>query len=172
MNKYAVALYDDEDVLKSGISKLQSAGVKIHDVYTPYPVHGLEKLVGVRRSRLDIAAFCFGCLGVSCAFLMMWYMITYDWPMNIGGKPNFPVISFIPICFEMTVLFASYGMGLTFFIVNRNIPGSTPRIMDERATDDRFVVAVPVGQTEDPEGIHSLLRDSGAVEVKEKEAAY
>src|SRR3546814_19694489 len=91
MNKYAVALYDDEDVLKSGIGRLQSAGVQIYNVYTPYPVHGLEKLVGVRRSRLDIVAFCFGCLGVSCAFLMMWYMITYDWPMTIGGKPNFPI---------------------------------------------------------------------------------
>lgn len=172
MNKYAVALYDDEDVLKSGIKQLQSAGVKIHDVYTPYPVHGLENLMGVRRSRLDIAAFCFGCLGVSCAFLMMWYMITYDWPMDIGGKPNFPVISFIPICFEMTVLFASYGMGLTFFIVNRNIPGSTPRIMDERATDDRFVLAVPLTESDDQEAVNNLLRDSGAVEIKQKEAAY
>src|SRR3546814_1146416 len=101
---------------------------------------------------------------------MMWYMITYDWPMNIGGKPNFPIISFIPICFEMTVLFASYGMGLTFFLVNRNIPGSTPRIMDERATDDRFVVAVSLNEEKYPERseehtseLQSLMRISSAV---------
>src|SRR3546814_14648257 len=138
MNKYAVALYDDEDVLKSGIGRLQSAGVQIYNVYTPYPVHGLEKLVGVRRSRLDIVAFCFGCLGVSCAFLLMWHMITYDWPMNIAGKPNFPFIRFILICFELTVSFSSYVLGLTFFLLNRFIAIFTPRILNIGVTHYRF----------------------------------
>ncbi|MCO4293449.1 DUF3341 domain-containing protein [Solitalea sp. MAHUQ-68] len=165
--KFAIGLYDDEDVLKSGITSIQNKGQEIFDVYTPYPVHGLENVFFVPRSRLPIAAFCFGCLGLSLAFLMMWYMITYDWPMDIGGKPNFPVVSFIPVCFEWTVLFASFGMGFTFFMANRLIPFSTPRIMDERATDDRFVVAIEVNENNES-SVADLIRQSGAVEVKYK----
>ncbi|SMO39152.1 DUF3341 domain-containing protein [Solitalea koreensis] len=165
--KYAIGLYDDQDILLQGIKEVQNNGQMIHDVYTPHPVHGLENVFIIPRSRLPIAAFCFGCLGISCAFLMMWYMITYDWPMDIGGKPNFPIVSFIPILFEWTVLFASFGMGLTFFLANRLIPGSTPRIMDERATDDRYVIAVEVND-ENEQTVSSLFRQSGAVEVKYK----
>ncbi|MOA00658.1 hypothetical protein D3C78_1200310 [compost metagenome] len=87
--------------------------------------------------------------------------------MDIGGKPNFPIVSFIPILFEWTVLFASFGMGFTFFMANRLIPGSTPRVMDERATDDRFVVAIEVDSNNE-EALANLFTQSGAVEVKYK----
>src|SRR5690606_39369129 len=112
MNKYAVALYDDEDVLKSGIKQLQSAGVKIHDVYTPYPVHGLENLVGVRRSRLDIAAFWFGCLGVSCAFVMKLYIIAFDRSLDCVGKSTVPWMIILYSCLEMTVILTWNSGGL------------------------------------------------------------
>lgn len=171
MNKYAVGLYDNEQVLKTGIKKLFSAGVEIYDVYTPHPVHGIEEMFSIPRSRLPVAAFCFGCLGLSLAFLMMWYMMHYDWPMNIGGKPTLPAIAFIPVSFECTVLLAAHGMGLTFLVVTRLIPGSTPRIMDERATDDRYVIAVKING-QDAGQVGTLLQDSGAVEVKVKEANY
>lgn len=170
--QFTIGLFDDEDVLKSGIKSMQAAGKNIYDVYTPYPVHGLENIINIPRSRLPIVAFCFGCVGFSLAMLMMWYMNIYDWPMDVGGKPNdMPMVTFVPILFEVTVLLASFGMGFTFFTVNKLIPGSTPRIMDERATDDRFVVAIETTGIANDE-ISSLFQKSGAVEVKvvEKDA--
>lgn len=168
--KYIVGLYDDEDQLQAGIKALQQGGNHIHDVFTPYPVHGLEFLLKIPRSRLPIAAFCFGCVGLSCAFLMMWYMISFDWPMDIGGKPNFPVVSFIPISFELTVLFASFGMGFTFMFANGFYPGKQPDIFDERATDDKFVIAVELkAGNNTQEQLSTLLNQSGAVEVNYKD---
>lgn len=167
--KYVIGLFDDEDILKSGINAVKKEGVSIYDVYTPYPVHGLENLLDIPRSRLPIVAFLFGCLGFCVAFSMQYYMMAYDWKMDIGGKPFFPMPSFIPVCFEWTVLFAALGMTATFMYVNHMAPGRRARIMDERGTDDRFVMAIEVtGKSEDK--INQLLKKAGAVEIKVKEA--
>lgn len=167
-NKYIVGVYDDEDSVKVAVKGIQDNGIKIHNVFTPYPVHGLHHIFKVPRSRLPIAAFCFGSLGLSCAFLMMWYMITYDWPMDIGGKPNFPVVSFIPISFELTVLFASFGMGFVFMCANKLFPGREPDIFDERATDNKFIIAINIEQNKSVD-IESIVKKTSASEINIKE---
>ncbi|NER84189.1 MAG: DUF3341 domain-containing protein, partial [Leptolyngbya sp. SIO1D8] len=83
---YLVGIYDDEDVLVNAIKQVRKSGIKIHEVFTPYPIHGLEDVLGYRRSRLPIAAFLFGLTGTALALTMMFYMMGFDWPMNIGGK--------------------------------------------------------------------------------------
>ena len=170
--KYILASFEDPDDMMHGISQLQKNNISIYDAYTPMPIHGIEDKLGVKRSRLPIVAFLFGITGTICAFSLIYYTLVYDWPNNIGGKPAFAFPDFIPIMFELTVLFASYGMGLSFFYRSHLFPGRAPRVMDLRATDDRFVLAVDAKENADHDKISSLLKEAGAVEIKHNERKY
>lgn len=169
--KYILGHFDDPEVLMHGIDKLQQNNVKIYDVFTPFPIHGIENKLGVKRSRLPIAAFLFGITGTITAFTMVYYMMVQDWPMNIGGKPAFAFPDFIPVMFELTVLFCAYGMVFTFFYANHLFPGRAPRVMDLRATDDRFVIAIDA-KTNDINSVDAILKEAGAVEIKHNERKY
>ena len=104
---FLLGVFDDEDVLVNAVRTLRGKGVKIHEVFTPFPVHGLDEVLGYRRSRLPIAAFLFGMTGTSLALLMQFWMLGYDWPMIIGGKPHSSLPPFIPVTFEFTVLLSA-----------------------------------------------------------------
>ncbi|MDF3077327.1 MAG: hypothetical protein K0S09_1216 [Sphingobacteriaceae bacterium] len=170
--KYILGSFDDPDDMMHGIDKLKENDISIYDVFTPMPIHGIEEKLGYKRSRLPIVAFLFGITGTFTAFTMIFYMLVYDWPMNIGGKPAFAAPDFIPIMFELTVLFCSYGMAFTFFFRNHLFPGRAPRVMDLRATDDRFVIAIDAHTNPYPEKINDLLKEAGAIEVKHNERKY
>ena len=100
------ALYNDDDILLSAVKKIKEKHYDIDEVYTPFPVHGLDKVMGLEPTRIAIAAFIYGCIGITVATLMMNYIMIVDWPQNIGGKPSFSYIenmpAFVPIMFEMT----------------------------------------------------------------------
>ncbi|WP_347160214.1 DUF3341 domain-containing protein [Pontibacter chitinilyticus] len=168
--KFVLGIYDDEDVLLPAIENVRAAGIKIYEVFSPYPVHGIDDVLGIKRSRLPIAAFLFGLCGTSFALWMQIWMLGFDWPMIIGGKPNIALPSFIPVTFELTVLFAAFGMVWTFFIVERMIPTFKVNVFDKRSTDDKFVMAIEVKEgVTDMKALDNLLRSSGAIEVNEKE---
>src|ERR1043165_7515993 len=139
---YLVGIFDDEDVLVSGVTSIREKGVKIHEVYSPFPVHGLDEVLGYKRSRLPIAAFMFGLTGTSLALLMQIWMLGYDWPMIIGGKNHASLPPFIPVTFELTVLLGALGMVGTFFIASDMKPYGWPRQFDLRSTEDKHVMAV------------------------------
>ena len=84
-NKYIVGVYGDDDVLLKAIKSIRETGVKIHEVFSPFPVHGIDDALGYKRSRLPKAAFMFGALGLFLALLMQYWMMGYDWQMIIGG---------------------------------------------------------------------------------------
>ncbi len=170
--KYILGHFEDPDDMMHGIDKLQENNISIYDVFTPMPIHGVEAKLGYKRSRLPVAAFCFGLTGTLTAFSMLYYMLVSDWPMNIGGKPAFAMPDFIPIMFEVTVLFASYGMCSTFFASNHLFPGRTPRVMDLRATNDRFIIAIDANSNSEHDKIDNLLKEAGAVEIKHNERKY
>src|SRR6478736_6020515 len=115
---FVTGVFDDEDVLLKAVKKVRGSGIKIHEVFSPFPVHGLDEELGYKRSRLPIAAFLFGMTGTSLALLMQIWMLGYDWPMIIGGKNHASLPPFIPVTFEFTVLLAAFGMVGTFFIVS------------------------------------------------------
>jgi hypothetical protein len=174
-NKVIYAVYDDPEVLKGAARKLVTAGVKVRDVFSPFPVHGLDPIIGVKRTRLGIAAFMFGITGTSLALLGMYYMMIYDWPMNIGGKPNDlfyqNIPAFIPVTFEFTILCACHGMAITYLIRNKTLPGMPARNPDPRSTDDKFIMEV---RTEDNHGrsaddITGLLRQTPVFEINERQ---
>jgi hypothetical protein len=164
---FLVGIFGDQDDLLHGVEDIRKKGVKIHEVFTPYPVHGLEHALGYQRSWTPKAAFMFGFLGTCLALIMQIGMMVIDWPMNIGGKPYLSIPDFVPVTFEFTVLLASYGMTLTFLFVRGYLPHSVPRIFDIRATDDKLVVAIDLANNASlsEEQIRSILKDLHAEEV-------
>lgn len=168
-SRYIVGLFDDDEKLLHACEVMMKKKLAIKDVFTPFPVHGLDEVLEYRPSRLPDVAFIFGLLGMITALTMMTVMYTFDWPMNVGGKPGFPLPNFIPITFELTVLFASLGMVFTYWFVNKLSPAQRPEIVEPRQTDDLFViVAEPDGSPDGDRGIHDLMKKEGAIETREQ----
>jgi len=167
---FILGIFDDEDILKNAIREIRAAGIKIHEVFSPYPVHGLEEELGYKKSRLPIAAFLFGVLGTTLALTMQYYMMLFDWPMIIGGKDYAGLPNFIPVTFELTVLVAAFGMVGVFMITSNLKPWGQPRIFDLRSTDDKHVMAIDIANNAamDLEIIKGALKNSGATEVNNK----
>ncbi len=163
-------LYNDEEILKDAVVQIKGENVDIWDVFTPFPVHGLDPLLGLKESRLHIAGFFYGLTGTTIAFGFMSWVFTRDWPIIFGGKPYFSAPSFIPITFEFTVLMAAVGMVVTFYLVCGLGPGVTNPYLDPRITDDKFCIAMDVtGSTpEEVEKISALLKSTHAEEIHTK----
>jgi hypothetical protein len=166
------ALYDDDDVLMDAVKNIRSNGYRIEEVFTPFPVHGLDKAMGLKPTNIAIAAFFYGLLGLTTSILVTWYMMIHDWPQNIGGKPSFTwgqnMPAFVPVMFELTVFFAAHLMVWTYFVINGLYPGRKPMNDDVRVTDDKFLVEVALKG--DQEALVALLKESGAIEISEKES--
>ena len=167
---FVLGIFSDEDELIEGVGKVRKAGVRIQEVYTPFPVHGLDAALGYSPSNLPIVAFLFGMTGTILALTMMIGMLGFDWPMDIGGKPYIALPDFIPITFEATVLLAALGMVGTFLIISDLKPwGYNPFMFDPRSTDDKFVMVIDLGRNNlDNDLITKILNESGATEVNSK----
>lgn len=167
---FLVGVFDDEELVLNGVQQVRQSGVKIHEVYSPFPVHGLDEKLGYKRTRLPIAAFMFGITGTALALVMQIWMLGYDWPMIIGGKDFASLPPFIPVTFELTVLLCALGMVATFMIVSDLKPYKWPRQFDLRSTEDKHVMAIDLalnkGKSKDE--ITSILKMAGASEVNEK----
>lgn len=163
-------LYDDEEILLTAVKEAKSKHLEIMDVYSPFPVHGLDPILELEESRLHQAGFVFGLIGTLTAFLFMTWVFTRDWPMIFGGKPYWSVPAFIPITFELTVLFASIGMVVSYYAVNGQGPGVVNPILDERITDDKFCIAFQVNGKEDSavSAFKNFLEETGASEIRTK----
>ena len=167
-HKIIHGLFDDGDCLIKGVKALKEAGISIKEIFMPYPVHGLDEAAGVPRTRLGICAFIYGMTGVSLCYLMVWYMMIQDWPLNVGGKPNFTMLdnltSFIPLLFEAGVFCAAHGMALTFLLRSWVLPGVSSKNPDPRTTDDMHLVLLEVKE-EEVKIAEEILKKSGAVEI-------
>ncbi|CAN5395133.1 DUF3341 domain-containing protein [soil metagenome] len=161
-------IYDDEERLVEGAKQLTSSHFKVKEVFSPFPIHGIDGVIGIPPTRIAICAFIYGVTGTSLAILMTWYMMVSDWPTDIGGKPSFWYYmnwpAFIPVTFELTVFCAAHGMALTFLLRSWLLPGVTPKNPDPRTTDDKFMMLLEVN-SEDETKIVAMLRQTGATEV-------
>jgi hypothetical protein len=151
-NKFLHAIYDDDDKLLDAVKFLKKEGVYIEDVFTPFPVHGLDKALGLEPTRISIAGFIYGCIGFAFAIFMMNYIMIVDWPQNIGGKPSFSFIenmpAFVPIMFELTVFFSAHLMVITFYLRSRLWPFKEAENPIPETTDDKFLVQIPLSDNE------------------------
>lgn len=167
-NKVVHAIYDDDDVLMKAVKETREADHHIEEVYTPFPVHGLDKAMGLKGTRIAITAFLYGLTGLGFAVWMMNYMMIQDWPQNIGGKPSFSYYenmpAFVPIMFELTVFFASHLMVITFYLRSKIGPFVKAKNPDPRTTDHMFLMEVAVDG--DEKELEAFLTKTGAVETK------
>ena len=166
-NRFIHALYDDDDTLLKAVKNIRSEKYDIEEVYTPFPVHGLDKALGIEETRIAIMAFIYGCIGLIVAFIMMDFIMIKDWPQNIGGKPSFSFLenmpSFVPVMFEMTVFFAAHLMVITFYLRSKLWPFKKAENPNPLTTDDKFLVEIELNDNE--KRLTTLLKKSGAVEV-------
>ncbi|TVQ50081.1 MAG: DUF3341 domain-containing protein [Saprospirales bacterium] len=163
-------LYNDDDILIDAIKTARNQKLDIMDVFTPFPVHGLDPALGLAESRIHIAGFVFGLIGAITAMGFMSWISVSDWPIIYGGKPYWPVLSFIPITFELTVLFSAVGMVIVFFTICGLGPGVTAKVLDPRITDDMFCIAFDVSNMEENEkaGLQKFFEETGASEINQK----
>lgn len=148
-----LAEYDSAAAVLHAAEKVRDAGYEKWDVHTPFPIHGMDKAMGLKDSILGLIVFPVGVTGTLAAFTMMHWMNGIDYPLNIGGKPagapgTLP--SMIPIMFELTVLFSCFAIVFGMLGLNKLPRHNHPVFNSDRfakATDDRFFVSIEV---EDP----------------------
>lgn len=168
-------MYDDDDTLLHAAEHIVAKGLRVKEVYSPFPVHGLDPIIGIKRTRLAIASFMYATTGTTLALLGMWYFMIYDWPMNIGGKPSFSLWenlpAFVPVTFEFSVLCGAHGMVLTYLLRNGTLPGMPATNPDPRTTDDKFVVEVTTDQNSamTEAEIEAVLKETDLIELSIKE---
>lgn len=164
-------MYDDDDTLLHAAERIVEKGIRVKDVYSPFPIHGLDPIIGVKRTRLAIASFMYATTGTILALLGMWYFMIYDWPMNIGGKPSFSLWenlpAFVPVTFEFSVLCAAHGMVITYLLRNGTLPGMPANNPDPRTTDDMFVMEITTDQNGamSPEDLETIIKETDLVEL-------
>ena len=166
-SKVIHALYNDDEVLLDAVKAVKDEHHHIEEVFCPFPVHGLDKAMGIAPTRLAITAFMYGITGLSIAIWMTNYMMIQDWPQDIGGKPSFSWLenmpAFVPIMFELTVFFAAHLMVITFYMRSKIWPFKKAENPDPRTTDDHFLMEIPVNGNVDE--LTDLLTKTGAVEI-------
>jgi hypothetical protein len=166
-NQVIHALYDDDDVLLNAVKEVKAEKHHIEEIYTPFPVHGLDKAMGLEGTRIAIMAFIYGCVGLSVAITMINFIMIEDWPQNIGGKPSFTFLSnlpaFVPVIFEMTVFFAAHLMVITFYMRSRLWPFKEAENPNPLTTDDKFLMEVELNGNENE--LTALLKKTGAIEI-------
>ena len=167
--KVIYGIFDDEEVLLNSVKEVRSNDFSIKEVFSPFPIHGLDHALGLERTRLAIAAFIYGAIGCATAIWLTYYIMILDWPMNIGGKPSFAYYlsmpAFVPVIFEMTVLFSAHLMVITYLFKCKLFPGQKSSSPDLRTTDDKFLIEI---ESDDENKISSILKKTGATEINVK----
>jgi len=168
MSEIVYGHFTDELELLDAVKELQEKGIKIADVRTPFPVHGLDSALKLSRSRLPKVAFIAGAIGATLGLLFQIWVSTEGWPLIIGGKPHNALPSFIPVTFELTILFSAFAMGFAFLMRSKLGPGKIPVILDEDVTDDHFQIILSGKNNKVNEiELADALKATGALNVKQ-----
>ena len=169
---FLVATFSDPDDLLAAVRPLHQERFPIYDVFAPYPIHGLDEAMGLRRTRLPLVTLLAGFCGLTVALVFQYYTNIFDWPLNVGGKPDNSTLAFVPVCFELTVLLAGLMTVAALFIRARLFPGKREVLPVPGVTDDRF--ALVLRRPADLRQLHralELLRQHRADRIDEKEVA-
>lgn len=170
IKNFIIGCFQEEGGVFKAVKKARTSGFKLHDIYSPYPVHGLDEAMGMRQTSLHTAGFFYGLFGVIAALGGMAFVTVHSWPLNFDGKPHFPLPSFIPITFEFTVLVSSVGMTLIFCWLCQIMPGVKKHIFHPRQTDDLIVMAIELTKESQAEEVKKWFADLGAIEISEQRA--
>lgn len=164
-----MAEFDSVDSLLAAGRRIREAGYTKIDAYTPFAVHGIDEALGIKPTALPWICLAGGVLGAVTALVMQIWMNAIDYPYIISGKPYISLPAFIPVSFELTILFASFGTFFGMLALNRLPRFSNPVFTNSRfdaATDDKFFLYIAAEDPRyDQEGVARLLGDAGAASV-------
>src|SRR4051812_41863429 len=137
-----LGVWGNEHKLLDAAKKIRAAGFEKFDTVTPFPIHGMDDAIGLPRSKISIVTFVAGLIGLATAIGFQSWVFIIDWPLNIGGKPQFSLPAFVPIMFELTVLFGALSTVAVMLIWN-GLPRWNPPVLHPRLTDDKFGLFIP-----------------------------
>ena len=158
------------DILHAA-AKVRDAGYRRWDVYTPFPVHGMDEAMGIGKSQVGWFTFCCGVTGLSLGYLMMWWMGAKDYAIVVGGKPLFSPIFSFPVAYECTILLGAFGSLGGMMLLNRLPRWHHPLFNSERfkhVTHDKFFIAIEAADPKFSDAeTRKLLQDSGSKHIEE-----
>ncbi len=164
-----VGVFENEQDTLDAIRLSRRRGFKIVDVYAPYAVHGVEEAMGLSPSRLPWIVFALGVLGAGLKVWFEFWTTAIDWPLNVGGKPFNSLPAFVPVTFEVMVLFAAVGAVISFFFVCRLFPGKKTLMPVPGVTDNRFAVVLEeIDSRFEPREVQKMFEGLHAVHVEEQ----
>lgn len=169
-SSFLVATYSDAETLLAAVRAATSEKFRVYDVFAPYPIHGLDQAMGVRRSRLPWVTFIVGVVALAFALTFQFYTTVLDWPLNVGGKPDNSTLAFVPICFELTVLISGLATVAALFLRGRLYPGKKELLFADGVTNDTFALVLRQrGDEFDVRRAWQILEESGAERIRKKE---
>ena len=171
MNTAIIGIYNQEELLISALKKISEAKIEINEVFTPYPVHEVFKILK-RKTRIPLYTFLFALLGLVISYTFIYWASVISYPLIYGGKPLHSIPSFIIIGFVSMISLSVLLSFITFLFQTKLFPGKKPKILDSRITDHAFVVLIdrkPEMSAVDVKNINSILKDNGAIEVFEED---
>ena len=171
MNKsFKIGIFNEEEKFISSIKSLLEKDLKIHDVFTPYPIHEVFHLLK-RKSNLPTAAYFFGLFAIIAVLSFLYYTSVISWPIVYGGKPFNAFPSFIVVTIILTIFTVTILSLAAFSARSKLYPGRENTVFDYRATDDKFVIVVDteIMDKSTADKAESLMKEEGAVEIFDKE---
>lgn len=166
--KLFIGVFDTEEKLLAATKQASGSGLSIYDCYTPYAVHGLDQAMGMPQTRMPWVSLLCGVTGLATAIGLQVWTSAVDWPINVGGKPFVSIPAFVPISFELTVLFTGLG-SVGFFLLYRNLKPTLGHVdmSGEGATIDKFILAIDSGAGTFSEAqVRQMMTAQGALESK------
>jgi hypothetical protein len=161
-----VGFWSDDHDLVAACYKVREAGYKKFDAITPFPVHGIEEAIGIKRSMIPWVTFIFGVIGLASGVSLTFWTSAVDWAINVGGKPFFSGPAFAPIMFELTILFAALASVVAMFAFCR-LPKINPPILDPALTSHRFAIFIPASEMNyDAARAEQMLKGLGGEDVR------
>jgi len=162
--------FDTPAALMQAAEKVRDAGFTRWDVYTPFPVHGMDKAMGLRNSKVGWFSFIGGVTGYTSGMLLIWYTNAVSYPILIGGKPMFSPFAAFPPSYELTILFGAFGALLGMLFLNKLPRLHHPLLKHKRfelATHDRFFVVIETGDPKYSEAeTRRLLETAGSQRIE------
>ncbi|HWP85264.1 MAG TPA: DUF3341 domain-containing protein [Terriglobia bacterium] len=166
-----VATFEREQDILDVTGAVRRRHWNILDIYAPYAVHGLDKKMGLPPSRLPWVCFALGLIGAGAKVGFEYWASWLDWPINVGGKPWDSLPAFVPLTFEIMVLFAGISTVIAFLIVSKLYPGKQAQLISPRVTNDQFTLVFEhTGGDVDVEQVRQLMQQHNAVALEERVA--
>ena len=165
-----IAEFDTPADVMHAAEAVRDAGFRKWDVFTPYPIHGMDQAMGLKNSKVGYISFIGGVTGYTVGMLMIWWMNAVDYPIIVGGKPMFSPFGAFPPSYELTILLGAFGALFGMLALNRLPRLNHPLLKHKRfalATHDKYFIVI---ETTDPKfsqtETRTLLEHAGSKRIE------